>query len=115
MLKTNGDLGKQLDSFADMVTFGVAPGVIMFVILTINPMSFEHGISLTEIYSDYHVWFKSIDFKTLSGNYLPFFALFIPFFSMFRLAKFNLDTRQSESFIGLATPSMTLFFMAFPL
>lgn len=115
MFKTSGDLGKQLDSFADMITFGAAPGVIMLIILTINPSSFESGISLTEIQRDYHLWFQNLDFKSLSGNFSPLLALFIPFFSMFRLAKFNIDTRQSESFIGLATPSMTLFFMAFPL
>ncbi len=45
----------------------------------------------------------------------PFTALIITFFSMFRLAKFNIDTRQSESFIGLPTPANTIFFMAFPL
>ena len=44
LFKTSGELGKQLDSFADMVTFGVAPGVIMLIILTINPSSFENGI-----------------------------------------------------------------------
>ena len=115
LFKTSGELGKQLDSFADMVTFGVAPGVIMLIILTINPSSFENGISLSEIYVDYNYWFQTLNFQTLSGNYFPFLALLIPFFSMFRLAKFNIDTRQFETFIGLPTPSMTLFFMAFPL
>jgi len=115
MLKVSGELGKQLDSFADMVTFGVAPGAIMLVVLTINPSSFENGITLSEINRDYNLWFETLNFSSLSGNYFPFLALLIPFFSMFRLAKFNLDTRQSESFIGLPTPSMTLFFMSFPL
>lgn len=115
MLKKSGDFGKQLDSFADMITFGVAPGIIMLIILTIHPSSLENGISLVQIEKDYNLWFEALDFKTLSGNYIPFFALFIPFFSMFRLAKFNIDTRQSESFIGIPTPSMTLFFMSFPI
>lgn len=115
LLKTSGELGKQLDSFADMVTFGVAPGVIMLIILTINPLSFDYGLTLAEIQRDYDLWFQTLDITTLSGNYIPFAGLLIPFFSMFRLAKFNLDTRQSESFIGLPTPSMTLFFMSFPL
>lgn len=53
------------------------------------------------------------DLKTM--NWLPFLGLIIPFFSLFRLAKFNIDTRQSESFIGLPTPANTIFFMAFPL
>jgi CDP-diacylglycerol--serine O-phosphatidyltransferase len=48
-------------------------------------------------------------------DWLPLAGLIIPFFSLFRLAKFNIDTRQSESFIGLPTPANTIFFMAFPL
>jgi len=115
LFKTNGELGKQLDSFADMVTFGVAPGVIMLVILTINPSSLGSELNADQIQADYILWFSQLDFATFSGNYIPFFALLLPFFSMFRLAKFNIDIRQSESFIGLPTPSMTLFFMAFPL
>ena len=50
-----------------------------------------------------------------SIGFLPIVALTIPFFSLFRLAKFNIDTRQSESFIGLPTPANTLFFCTFPL
>ena len=46
---------------------------------------------------------------------IPFLALSIPVFSLFRLAKFNIDKRQSESFIGLPTPAMTVFFLTFPL
>ena len=115
LFKTSGELGKQLDSFADMVTFGVAPGVIMLVVLTVDLASFGEGITLESIQNGYYAWFSDLDPFTLSGNYVPFFGLVLPFFSMFRLAKFNLDTRQSESFIGLPTPSMTLFFMTFPL
>lgn len=115
LLKTSGELGKQLDSFADMVTFGVAPGVIMLIMLTIDPSLLVDGLSVNQIQASYVNWFSEIDITTLSGNYLPFAALLLPFFSMFRLAKFNIDTRQSESFIGLPTPSMTLFFMSFPL
>ena len=50
-----------------------------------------------------------------SIKYLPFAGLFIPFMSMFRLAKFNLDKRQTDSFIGVPTPMNTLFFTFFPL
>ena len=50
-----------------------------------------------------------------SIKYLPFFGLIIPFFSMFRLAKFNIDERQTDSFIGLPTPLNTIFFCFFPL
>ena len=116
LFKTSGELGKQLDSFADMVTFGVAPGVIMLVVLTIDPISLGvSNPSVSQIQVDYSNWISELNLTNLSGNYIPFLALLLPFFSMFRLAKFNLDTRQSESFIGLPTPSMTLFFMVFPL
>jgi len=59
-----------------------------------------------------HIWLL------LSGeinDFVPFVALTIPFFSMLRLGKFNIDTRQSDSFIGLPTPANALFFMGFPL
>ncbi len=102
MLGTSGELGKQLDSLANMVSFGVAPGVIMMAFLSI-PL--DHGIGN---------WVDQI----LHGgpqSYLPLVALLIPFFALFRLAKFNIDTRQTHSFIGLPTPAATLFFMSFPL
>ena len=93
LLKVQGDLGKQLDSLADMVTFGVAPGLIMFEIM---------ALSLKMRGLDNVMWLK-------------YAALIIPIFAMFRLAKFNIDDRQSEGFIGLPTPAMSLFFISFPL
>ncbi|MDG1330787.1 MAG: CDP-alcohol phosphatidyltransferase family protein [Crocinitomicaceae bacterium] len=104
-----GEMGKQMDSLADMVTFGVAPGVIIFVLLT---MYCGHPDFAGII--DIRRWVNWI----LDGEFrfaYPLIALVIPFFSLFRLAKFNLDTRQSESFIGLPTPANTLFFMSYPL
>jgi len=87
VLKVSSPLGLQLDSLADMVTFGVVPGMIMYELLG---MSYEHwGISYT-------FWHQ-----------LP--AFLITLFSALRLAKFNIDERQSDSFIGLPTPSSTLF------
>ncbi len=113
LLKQQGELGKQLDSLADMVTFGLAPGIMMFVILlnissgndnffdcaTCEYEKFEHWINII---------FKQFHFEVL-------IALLIPVFSMFRLAKFNLDTRQVEGFIGLNTPANTLLLCTFPL
>lgn len=102
-----GEMGKQLDSLADMVTFSLAPGMIMFVILvslgsdSLTPVTVQNWVD---------------DFiGGNTSNYYPLIALVIPFFSLFRLAKFNLDTRQTESFIGLPTPANTLFFMSYPL
>lgn len=118
-----GELGKQLDSLADMVTFGVAPGIFMLVILifTISPIKPTEGETfISHIDFLLNNWKNAVFYdipNSLNNNlkYLPFSALLIPFLSMFRLAKFNIDTRQSESFIGLNTPANTIFFTTFPL
>lgn len=123
-LKISSELGKQLDSLADMVTFGVAPGILVFVMLSVadtDPLGLMirheafNGESIETLLNG--IVFSSLgygrDFEWRS--LLPFAGLIIPFFSLFRLAKFNIDTRQSESFIGLPTPANTIFFTAFPL
>jgi len=133
----SGELGKQLDSLADMVTFGVAPGVVCFILLIVSGGQEIVAASNGEIVSPYFYdsfgmsihTLTSFYFADLTGNpiefapfhysglqlFLPFTALLIPFFSLFRLAKFNLDTRQTDQFIGLPTPANTLFFMTIPL
>lgn len=118
LLKVPSELGKQLDSLADMVTFGVAPGLIVFVMLG----------GLTVITDEFvlpqYAHFplppeESLDFLIKQNSWtqivLPFTGLIIPVFALFRLAKFNLDTRQSDAFIGLPTPAMTLFFAVLPI
>lgn len=129
-LKIAGELGKQLDSLADMVTFGVAPGILVFVMLVVGQFGIERLENFSLMNNE---WYNQVDVSPviyaiirdyLNGDidaaqgmikFVPFLALIIPFFSLFRLAKFNLDTRQSESFIGLPTPANTIFFTAFPL
>lgn len=88
MLKVNSPLGKELDSFADMVTFGVVPGLILYILIA---EGFSGGGFSGQ----------------LQWSALPAFILSA--FSGLRLAKFNLDTRQSQTFLGLATPSATIF------
>ena len=83
LLQVHSDIGKELDSLADLVSFGVLPGALVFVIL-------EN--------SGTPIW-------------VPYFGLLIPVFSALRLAKFNLDTRQSESFLGLPVPANALFWV----
>lgn len=122
-LGVSGELGKQLDSLADVVTFGVAPGVIMMVVI-ITSVYMDSYVLESSFHSHVHrelqTWVNATfygvpnDMDT-SIRFLPFIGLFIPFMSMFRLAKFNLDTRQTDSFIGVPTPMNTLFFMFFPL
>lgn len=133
ILKQQGELGKQLDSLADMISFGLAPGIVMMVVLIVSGTEYNFGNRIEEALgipvghfdvqiSNYSLvvkegissWFEQ--FGSLKHlNFLPIVGLVIPFFSLFRLAKFNIDTRQSESFIGLPTPANTIFFMAFPL
>lgn len=86
-LKAYSEIGKQLDSLADMVSFGVLPAFIV-----------------------YHLFLK-----TDCGGWLPYLAFFIAVFSALRLAKFNIDERQSENFIGLPTPANALFIASLPL
>jgi len=98
LLKVNGELGKQLDSMADMVTFGVAPGMILFHFM----YQLHHNI----LFKD----------ATLEGIFLPeILTLLIPIFSAVRLANFNIDTRQTTSFIGLPTPALAILIAAIPL
>lgn len=133
LLKVQSELGKQLDSLADMVTFGVAPGVIVYQLIKLSVISVTYG----GVYNNHdcnpvwHLnpdqsygmtngcemlqWPEFTDTNILLYQYLPWLALLIPVMSMFRLAKFNLDTRQSDSFIGLPTPANTLFFAVAPL
>ncbi|MCW5908448.1 MAG: CDP-alcohol phosphatidyltransferase family protein [Chitinophagales bacterium] len=89
--KNSTEIGKQLDSLADMVSFGVVPGVVLFELLFQLYESDGSSFSLKRIYL-----YSSA-------------AFFIPLFASLRLAKFNLDTRQTDSFIGLATPAVTIF------
>lgn len=133
LLKQQGELGKQLDSLADMISFGLAPGIIMMVILVyvttkadVSGLIYtgeyitQSGVVNGDTHGYFNFWLALFQWKndflgSEKINFLPFTALIIPFFSLFRLAKFNIDTRQSESFIGLPTPANTIFFMAFPL
>jgi len=98
LLKVSGELGKQLDSMADMVTFGVAPGFILFhfMFYLSNDLVFRHSMS------------SEVFFFPAS------LALLIPIFSAYRLANFNIDTRQTTSFIGLPVPALAIFVAAIP-
>lgn len=122
-LGVSGELGKQLDSLADMITFGLAPGLFMMnvIVVAIYLEGPYYSMSFNE-YAHFQLnnWVNAVfhgvpNSMDASIKYLPFFGLIIPFFSMFRLAKFNIDERQTDSFIGLPTPLNTIFFCFFPL
>jgi len=99
-LKLTSEIGKQLDSLSDLVTFGVAPGVLMFlmIIIGVDPKNLIEGISNNALFYDYYVvqefftWvngtFYGIPNKfEASIRWLPFIAFTVPFFALFRLAK----------------------------
>ncbi|CAI8162666.1 MAG: Uncharacterised protein [Polaribacter sp. SA4-10] len=99
LLKVSGDLGKQLDSLADVVTSGVVPGIIMFGLL-----------SNDEIIDVFHENWFGFEFRMIQ-----LLGLLLTLGACYRLAKFNIDTRQNDSFIGLPTPAMSLFIISLPL
>jgi len=107
LLNVSGELGKQLDSLADMVTSGVAPGIIMYQLIYVS-------VGYKEIYSDV-IESKVKGLYTFDVGYWPYLGLILTLAACYRLAKFNLDTRQTNSFIGLPTPAMSLFVISLPL
>ena len=89
LLKVNNPIGKEIDSLADVITFGLAPSVMLM-----------QAIRLATENSNYAWgWWSSV-------------ALIMAAFSALRLAKFNIDERQTSSFIGLATPANAIFWGA---
>jgi CDP-diacylglycerol--serine O-phosphatidyltransferase len=85
ILHVKSDIGKELDSLADVISFGFLPGIIIYKLLTLSDLG----------------WFSYAGFL-------------ITIFSALRLAKFNLDTRQTEDFIGLNTPMNTFLVISLP-
>jgi CDP-diacylglycerol--serine O-phosphatidyltransferase len=85
ILKSTSEIGKELDSLADVVSFGVLPAYLLFALA---------------------------NFKAL--NFLGYFPFLLAAFSALRLAKFNVDLRQSDSFIGLPTPANAMIIATFP-
>ncbi len=95
LFKATSAMGKQLDSLADVVSFGVAPGLILFQLLRISFAQEENGLDIS-------IWWL-----------LP--ALLIPCAAAWRLAKFNIDESQHFSFKGLPTPAAGITIASFPL
>ncbi len=84
LLKSASNLGKDLDSLADMVSFGIVPALVMYKLLQMSA----------------------------PGTYWPYFAVLIAVMSGLRLAKFDNDERQSDGFFGLPTPSNAFFIIS---
>ena len=92
LLKVEGKFGLQLDSMADLITSGLAPGIILFHLIK-NQSQIQYPDTVP----------------------LAFLALIIPVFSAIRLSNFNIDLSQKNSFIGLPTPMLAIFIAAIPL
>lgn len=109
LLNVKSELGLQLDSLADMVTSGVVPGLVMYKLLE---MSFSGGWNVG-------VFGETSDNFLLSGlhisSFIPLIGFVVTLASGYRLAKFNIDENQTESFIGLPTPANTLLIISLPL
>ena len=95
LFKVCSEMGKQLDSLADVVSFGVAPGVFLYQLLRISWMREQNGLDIPMVYL------------------LPAFILSCS--SAYRLAKFNIDSTQQYAFKGVPTPGIGLLIASFPL
>jgi CDP-diacylglycerol--serine O-phosphatidyltransferase len=98
--KVQSPIGLQLDSLADMVTSGVVPGLVMYKMLG-DIQENQSQYNLTE--------------DTYYMGVVPYLGFLITLASCYRLAKFNVDTRQTDSFIGLPTPANALLIMSIPM
>jgi len=99
LFKVQSPIGLQLDSLADMVTSGLVPGYVMFQLI----FDYQNaGMSVLDPYFPVN-------------HVLPLFGFAITLGSCYRLAKFNVDTRQTDSFIGLPTPANALLILSLPL
>lgn len=103
-----GEFGKQLDSLADMVTSGVVPGIIMFQLILFSAKESY----FMELSCEIGNWYS---FEESRFYFIPLVGLIIPLAAAYRLAKFNLDERQTSSFIGLPTPALAIFIVSLPL
>lgn len=104
-LNAQSELGLQLDSLADMVTSGLVPGIVMYKLLILVDKGWT--------YSGEAETMNALSFSDI--RLLPLFGLLITLASAYRLANFNIDENQTDSFIGLPTPANTLLILSFPL
>jgi CDP-diacylglycerol--serine O-phosphatidyltransferase len=95
LLKVPSELGKQLDSLADVVSFGVAPGLIIYQFLRLSFSQLEGGLEISSLFL------------------LP--AFIVPCAGAYRLARFNIDTEQSYGFKGVPKPAIGIWIASFPL
>jgi len=115
ILNVQAELGKQLDSLADVVTSGVVPGIVMFQLFKRS----SHKDWMDGLSCEIGNWvvFEETAMISLTDSkihLLPFVGLLLSLAAAYRLANFNIDERQISSFIGLPTPAMALFILSLP-
>ena len=121
ILKVSSPMGLQLDSLSDMVTFGVLPGMLVYYILSTHPVLWTIAPP-ADIYVGGELLPNEVPLLATEGWHttilpwhlvlLPYIGLLIPLFSAYRLAKFNVDTREGGVFYGLPTPANAFFFLS---
>lgn len=106
LLKAQSEVGLQLDSLADVITSGVAPAIVMVQLLSASFLG--SNLDMAQLLSG-AAWSSGIE------GFIPSIGLLIAVGSAYRLAKFNVDTRQTEGFIGLPTPANAILILSLPL
>lgn len=101
LLKAYSAIGKELDSLADLVSFGLAPAAIVFTLLELT--LFGTNLHIQDIDASLNQWILLLS------------SLVIPVAGAFRLAKFNTDDRQSDQFLGMPIPANAIFFASLAL
>lgn len=101
LLKAYSPIGKELDSLADLISFGLAPAAIIFTMIELT--IFGKNQPIQDIDANWSQWI------------LLYSSLIIPVAGAFRLAKFNTDDRQSEQFLGMPIPANAIFFASLAL
>ncbi|WP_430974025.1 CDP-alcohol phosphatidyltransferase family protein [Sunxiuqinia rutila] len=96
LLNSYSEVGKQMDSLSDLVSFGLAPAAMLFTMLELA--LFGKNQAIFEIEATPLQWIFLLS------------VLLVPISGAFRLAKFNVDTRQTESFLGLPIPANAIFY-----
>ncbi|MGV6828216.1 MAG: CDP-alcohol phosphatidyltransferase family protein [Flavobacteriales bacterium] len=106
LLNAQSEVGLQLDSLADIITSGLAPALVIVQLIS---------LSITGDYLSVDSLFATPSWNSPLLNYTPFVGLLIAIASAYRLAKFNIDDRQTSSFIGLPTPANAILVLSLPL
>lgn len=105
ILKVSSELGKQLDSLADVVTSGVAPGLAMYYLLYLNILPTLDPNEVSIVYG-------RMEYNT---GYIPYIGLLLSLAACYRLGRFNISTNQTNYFVGLPTPAMSLVVISLPI